>query len=322
VHRVINYNTGSSCGFLFGNIESLHCITTESPNKQKLSNKYYFNKEKRLVRSIQYDTELNVIQDKSYYRFGDHETPSILKKGNEYYHNVKYESQIDTISKSIIVKKLNKDRLEELDSIYYTGEFRPISIKKYSEVNELISKTKVEYDKKKVSLVLTIYKSGYVSGSKRSYDNKQRFIYQRSVSSANFETVEYILNESKEDFFDWKSDSFIYHRTHYKDTITYNLKTRLLIRKTRTSKTTIRLSEDLNPIDIETIFFSKPNSIKQHLTYNIHGDIETRTFESEYRSERNESYTYKYDHRDNWVEKKMFKNNNLIKTIERKIKYY
>lgn len=312
---------------LAGKVKSMFIKTTnEEKNKVKYSKKYFYNKDKRIERIIEYGETINDIElDKKYYRFGDHYSPLVVKEGFAKSGEVQFYSEIDNNQNLIIVKEMKNGQLKKLDSIYYIDDYRPVYRKRYSAENKLVESEKIEYDENKVVLNISIKNITNRSGLAFVFDKKNRIYNSIRLKGAKLEPFQYELGDTTK-LFEWTPDGFIYYNRAWKDTVIYNAKlSNVLINKNRGSKEIFKLSKDLKPITKETYISTPyPTPIINQFLYNENGELisNIRSCKGFKRYERDLTYTYEYDHYKNWIVRKQYLDNELYKTEERFIEYY
>ena len=325
IHKIIFNNEVASIYNLAGEIKSIRTIKYDSFGT-KYERKFFFNKEKKTERIIEYDKDNKVKLDKTYYSRGNYLVPFVSKDGFDDYGKTKFFSELDTINKMITSKKTIDDKLITLDTIYYEGNFKPIIIKSYSNKNELISTQIVDYNRanNKIELSLKISNFGYASGTKFFYDENHRFLYSKSIRKADINPLKYEIEDPKIDYFIWESHGFTYYSTASSDTVTYNYKTRILKRKSRGGSEKItKLTVDYKPLYIEYHFLNA-GSLFISYDYNSYWDLKSLDYQSKDKSQddRDEYFEYMYDNYNNWIKRKKYCKGELIETYERIIEYY
>ena len=325
IHNILHFENSVHSSFhLRGKIRSVHIIDTNTESGRQSSIKYYYNSSKEIERLTNYDEDLVEIMDRTYYHYLNYGGHSILKEGYSNYNPNRselYRSSHFTKLNLVVLHTFENNELKNVDSIYYQDNFHPILIKHYDAFGVLQSINKIEYDNKKTSLNLIARKHGHSFGAKRVYNQNNKHLYVSPISNINFETLEYKVEKTKNEITSWDNENFV-HVKGENDTLYYDSGIKCLIRKTSTNTSKTYFNQSLMPISTEYKYATEEQTININFTYNKYGDLESRVNKESRPYDDKETYLYKYDSQGNWIERKMFINDKLYKTTERRITYY
>lgn len=305
---------------LAGDIKSLHIIEDKAKADKGSSIKYFYNSQKEVIRMINYDSDLNVVMDRWFYKKMKYGGPTFIKKGIFYKSDKQIFSNDDTTNKIVVTQTFENGSLKETDSIYYERNYYPILIKNYNAYTDLNTTYKFEYDKNKISLYLLARQTGYHQGSKRVYDEKNRHLYVSRLTNIDFESLTYDVEDVKKEQMIWDGNRFQYIKSEI-DTSYFNSKQNHLIRVYQSTRSNTYFSDNLLPLTMDYIDQDTKLRVQILYSYNEHGDLLKKQYINAIPDYENEKFIYLYDSNNNWIERKMFLNNKLFKTTVRKIEY-
>lgn len=313
---------------LFGKVKSLFTKTTFAKGKKvTYSRKYYYNINKRIERIVVFGENIDDIElDKKYFRFGEYLGPRIVKEGFSKSGKIKFYSEIHHNKNLIIVREMIESQLKTLDSIYYIDDYKPIFIKKYSASNDLLESRKIEYDDERIVLSVRKKSNGYLEGKGLVYDEKNRIKNSIRIKNLKLNPFYFELGDTIK-VINWEPSGFTYYNSIWNDTIVFNSKlSSVIINKRAGTVIEITLSKNLKPLLKKTTFASGAPPMLNEYHYNENGDLKLdikSRINSKYNTKpSNYYYKYEYDKRNNWIVRREFNENEMVKKVERFIEYH
>ena len=312
----------------FGKVKSVYLEKLDETGKiTGAPSKTFFNEKQKMDKRFIYSNNLNDYNAIEFYYSSKYGGDPVVKasyeilKGETKHNTI---SEIDTIKRLIINKRFINNQLNEIDSIFYTKDFKPLEIRTSSPKYIDKSIKKIAYlDNGKI--YKEVYKRNNSSfGSFMRYNEEGKILYTYQLKFEEFDKVPIDYedeNKSKGEEFKWKNDKDfdIYENNKLVRTFVFN--DRKLHKEENGSSSTIYFNQYLLPIKIVSVDKRYELKIEVTFEYNKFNDLIIEKVKYDNASAIIKNYKYVYDEKNNWIERKEYENGKLIFTTKRKIEY-
>lgn len=319
----------SGSDYLFiGEIKSVYLEKLDGTGKiTGAPSKTFFNKKQKVDKRIIYSNNLKDYNVIEFYYSSKYGGDPVVKASYEILngetkHNTK--SEIDTIKQLIINKRFINNQLNEIDSIFYTKDFKPLEIRTSSPKYIDKSIKKIAY-LENGRIYKEVYKRNNSSfGSFMRYNEAGKILYSYQLKFEEFDNVPIDYddeNKSKGVEFKWKNDKDfdVYENNKLVSTFVFN--DRKIHKEDNESSSTTYFDQHLLPIKIVSVDNRYNFNIEITFEYNKFNDLVTEKVKYDDAPMIIKSYKYLFDEKNNWIERKEYENGKLIFTTKRKIDY-
>jgi hypothetical protein len=327
--------TSYSDYLLFGKVNNLYVELRDQDNKLAAEpSKTFYDSNKNLVKIVNFNN-LQISNIIEYYYIPKYGGNGIFKSIFQYINGVSkcvLSSKIDTLKSLIIVSRFSDDKIDEIDSVFYTKNFKPLTILKYNRFNNLESIYKAAYLKngKVYKEVDKRYSSLVISGGFNKYDSIGRMLYSHNLSFEEFDKANINYEEKSKvknkkivwyNNNDFKLQFGTYDNSEYNENFTFSHSGKTLYGKVKKDSTIIKFNNSLLPV--KKLYFDKNNNFSSEISfvYNNYNDLISQKINIKGEKPIYKTFRYLYDNKNNWIERKEFEDGKLIFTTIRKIEY-
>ncbi|MFZ4798043.1 MAG: hypothetical protein ACOYMA_11145 [Bacteroidia bacterium] len=327
--------TSYSDYLLFGKVNNLYIELRDKDNKLAAEpSKTFYDRYENLVKIINFNN-LQISNIIEFYYIPKYGGNGIYKSTLQYINGVPkcvLSSKIDTLKSLIIVSSFSDNKIDEIDSVFYTKNFKPLTILKYNRFNKLESIYKASYlENGKVYKEVHKRHSSLVSGGFNKYDSNGRMLYSHSLSFEEFDksTINYVdSNKVKDKKFVWYNNKDFKlqigtnDNVEYNEYFTFSYSEKTLHGNVKKESTIIKFNNSLLPV--KKLYFDKKNNFSSEIGfgYNDYNDLISQKINIKGEKPINKTFKYIYDNKNNWIERREFEDGKLIFTTIRKIEYY
>ncbi|MBP9214024.1 MAG: hypothetical protein KBF36_05700 [Chitinophagaceae bacterium] len=312
----------------YGTIKSVYIEQFDKSGRFSGSpSKVFFDKNKNTAKRINYNNNLEDYGAVEFYYLPKYGGNPIIKSS---YESVNGEirniitSEIDTINHIVINNRFVNNKLNEIDTIFYIKDYKPIEIRT----------SNVKYINKSVRKIAyfnndKIYKEVYQRnssslGSYIKYNKSGKRLYLYKIKFDEFDNIAVENednNKEKEQEFIWYNDKDFEFHEKINTTITFNYKEKKLHKRQNESTYTTFFNKNLLPIKKLSVDKKYGLNMEIIFDYNKYNDLITEKIKNEDSPMIMKTYKYLYDDKSNWTERKEYENGKLIFTTKRQIEY-
>jgi len=323
------YISAASEYHLYGEIKSIYIEKLDGNGKiSGTPAKSFYDKNHNQFKRINYNSNLIDYVVLEFYYLPKYDGNTIFKSSYEVINGVvkhNLTSEIDKINQIILNKKFVSEQLTEIDSFFYTKDYKPTEIRTVNVKNKDKSVTKIAY-LDNGNIYKKVYKRNTHSfGSFVRYNNhgKRLFLYKIDFDDFNSISTDHEDDKKiKEQKFIWIDDKDFEFYEDLNSVAIFKFREKALQKTTQGSTKTTYFNDNLAPVKI--ISTDKRYDINMQITfeYNKHNDLISKKIKNKNLPLNMYTVQYKYDDRNNWIERKEYENGKLIFTTKRQIEYY
>jgi hypothetical protein len=325
-HRDIS--TASEYHF-YGKIKSVYIEKLDGNGKiSGTPAKSFYDKNRNQFKRINYNSNLKDYVVLEFYFLPKYGGNTVFKSSYEVINGVvkhNLTSEIDTINHIIVNKKFVSEQLTEIDTFFYIKDYKPTEIRTVNLKTNDKTITKIAY-LENGNIYKKVYKRNTHSfGSFVRYNNQGKRLFSYKIDFDDFNNISTEHEDDKkikEQKFIWNDDNDFEFYEDLNSVVFFNFKEKTLRKEAQGSTVTTYFNDNLLPIKIISI--DKRYDVNMQITfeYNKYNDLISKKIKNENLPLDVLSVQYKYDDRNNWIERKEYENGKLIFITKRQIEYY